>query len=221
VTSRLGSRPAPSGRYPLLLDHRVAGRLVAVLTGPLSGAALHYGRSCLAGRLGERLGPEGLHIHDDPLVPRGTASARHDADGFPSVRRSILDDGVLSMFFLGQYHARRLGLDPTTATPSNVVLAPGHRSVASIAADLPRALFVESFLGGNTNTTTGDFSFGVRGALIAHGRVVQPVSEMNVAGSLLDVLPRFLEAADDPWTFGAWRIPTLLFDDVSFSGSPA
>ncbi len=219
VTGRLGSRPAPSGRYPLLLDRRVAGRLLGVLTAPLSGIALHYGRSCLAGRLGEHLGPDGLHLVDDPLIPRGAASTRHDGDGFPTVRRPILENGVLRTFFLGQYHARRLGLEPTTAGPSNVVLPPGPRSVAAIAADLPRAIAVESFLGGNANTTTGDFSFGIRGSWIAHGRVVQPVSEMNVAGNLLDLLPRFLEAADDPWTFGPWRVPTLLFDDVSFSGA--
>ncbi|MBN1336841.1 MAG: TldD/PmbA family protein [Deltaproteobacteria bacterium] len=221
VTARLGSRPAASGRYPLLVDRRVAGRLLEVLTGPLSGTALHFGRSCLSSRLGERIGPEGLHLWDDPLVPRGLGSQTYDADGFPAVRRAILEDGVLRTFFLGQYHARRLGMDPTTAAPSNVVLPPGPRSVAEIAADLPRAIYVESFLGGSTNTTTGDFSFGIRGALLSHGCVVHPVGEMNVAGNLLNLLPRFLEAADDPWTFGAWRVPTLCFDDLSFSGSSA
>jgi predicted Zn-dependent protease len=46
---RLGSGPAPSGRYPMLLQNHVVGRILGVLGGPLSGSELHQGRSFLAG----------------------------------------------------------------------------------------------------------------------------------------------------------------------------
>jgi PmbA protein len=215
---RLGARPAPSGRYPMLLEHYAVGRLLGMLLGPMSGSALHYGRSCLAGRLGQRIGAVGLTLRDEPLLPREAGSRLADGDGFPSRPRTLVEGGVLSTYLLGQYFARRLGMAPTTGSTSNVVLAPGARAMEAIAADLPRAIRVESFLGGNANSTTGDFSFGVRGTLLEHGQAAQAVAEMNIAGNLFDLLERFAEPSSDVHRHGTYLVPSVLFDDIQFSG---
>jgi PmbA protein len=78
---------------------------------------------------------------------------------------------------------------------------------------------VTSFLGGNSNSTTGDFSFGIRGQLFHKGEFVQNVAEMNVSGNLLDLLGHFSEPANDPWLFSSYRVPSLVFEGVQFSGS--
>jgi PmbA protein len=122
------------------------------------------------------------------------------------------------MFFLGCYHARKLDLEPTTAGASNLVIADGSRSVEEITAQLATCIRVDSFLGGNTNTINGDFSFGIRGMRLENGVAVAPVSEMNIAGNLFTLLPRFIEAADDTWRHTSVVSPSLLFDDIQFSG---
>ena len=216
---RRGARPAPSGRYPMLLDRRAVGRVLSVLLGAMAGSALHYGRSCLAGKLGERIAPARFELYDDPLIVRGAGSRLFDGDGFPACKRALVEGGVLRCYLLGQYFARKLQLEPTTSGTSNVVLPPGERSPQRIAADLPRAIRVESFLGGNANSTTGDFSFGIRGTLLEHGQATQSVSEMNIAGNLFELLERYAEPADDVWRFGSFRVPSILFQDVQFSGS--
>ncbi|MFH1468977.1 MAG: TldD/PmbA family protein [Pseudomonadota bacterium] len=215
---RLGARPAPSGRYPMLLEHYAVGRLLGMLLGPMGGAALHYGRSCLAGKLGERIGGASFTLRDEPLLPRGPGSRLADGDGFPARPRALVAGGVLQTYLLSQYFARKLGMAPTTGSTSNVVLPPGPRAPLAIAADLPRAIRVESFLGGNANSTTGDFSFGVRGTLLEHGQEVQSVAEMNIAGNLFEVLERFAEAAADVHRHGTYLVPSVLFDDIQFSG---
>jgi PmbA protein len=78
---------------------------------------------------------------------------------------------------------------------------------------------IEGFLGGNANPTSGDFSFGIHGTLLDHGEPARAVSEMNVSGNLFDLLARWAGAADDPWPYGAWRSPSLLFDGVQLSGA--
>ncbi len=215
---RVGGRAAPSGRYPMLLDNRATGRVLGVLLSPMGGSALHYARSCLAGKLGERIGASGLVLWDDPHIPRASGSGRFDGDGFPTQRRPLVQEGVLQCYLLNQYFARKLDMEPTTGGTSNLVLPPGPRSPEQIAADLPCAIRVETFLGGNANSTTGDFSFGIRGTLLEHGQPVQSVSEMNIAGNLFDLLERFAEAADDVRRYGTFRVPSVLFDDIQFSG---
>ena len=215
---RLGSRAAASGRYPVVLDHRVAGRLLGVLTGPLAGTAIYEKRSCLADKLGAKIGASTFTLWDDPLIPRAPGSQTSDNDGLPARRRMVVEDGVLRTFFLSVYNGRRLGVPPTTGGASNLVMAPGVRSPASILGDLGRAIHIDGFLGGNTNAVTGDFSFGVQGTLYEDGAPVHAVSEMNVSGNLFELLERYVEAADDPYLLSSWRVPSLVFDGLQFPG---
>ncbi|MBW1878520.1 MAG: TldD/PmbA family protein [Deltaproteobacteria bacterium] len=216
---RLGSRAIASGTYPMLLQNRSVSRILGALGGPLSGSALHHGRSCLTGRLGERLGSPLFTLLDDPTIARGLGSRPWDGDGLVAVPRAIFEEGVLKSYYINVYYGRRLGVDPTTGSLSNWVVPPGDQSVEDLAKALPKAILVNGFLGGNSNGVTGDFSFGVRGVLLEYGEPVQSLSEMNVSGNLLTIFDRLGAIADDPWPYSSVRSPTLLFDDVQFSGS--
>lgn len=216
---RLGSHKAPSGRYPVVVSATRAPRLLGFLLTPLSGQTLHEGRSCFLGRLGQRLSPNGLTLLDDPLIRRGQASRRFDADGLPACRLPIFQDGALCAYLLDVYYARKLGMNPTTGSSSNLCIPAGARSVGAILADLPRAILIDGFLGGNINPATGVFSLGVSGALYQGGSVVHNVSEMNLSGNLFELLERFVEAADDPYLLSSARTPSLCFDAMQLAGA--
>lgn len=216
---RLKSGPTKSGRYTMLLENRVVGRLLRVLLGPMSGTAIYEGRSCLADKLGQRIADPRLSIWDDPLIPRASGSQLCDGDGIPARRRPILVEGVLERFLVGVYNGRRLGVEPTTASTSNLVIEPGDQGPLELAADQERAILVQGFLGGNSNPASGDFSFGIQGVLLEHGEPVANLSEMNISGDLLELLAGYRAAGNDVWRYGSWRVPTLRFDDVQFSGS--
>ncbi|MCB9686868.1 MAG: TldD/PmbA family protein [Alphaproteobacteria bacterium] len=215
---RIGSRPIASGKYPMLLENRTAGRVLGLLAGPLSGSALHEGRSCLADRLGTRIASPLLDIVDDPTLPRGMASRPWDGDCLVARPRTVIEDGVLRTYYVGLYHSRKMGVEPTTAGRSNWVVRPGTRPYDQIAADLDRCIVVTSFLGGSSNAATGDFSFGIRGLLLEKGQVVQSLAEMNVTGNLLQLMEQLVEVGNDPWTFASTRSPSMLWQDVQFSG---
>lgn len=217
--SRLGGRPAASGRYPMVLDRRVVARVLGSLISPLAGGAIYEQRSCMADRLNTAIASSSFSLFDEPLISRGAGSRRCDGDGLPSRRRAVVENGVLQTFFIDVYNSRRLGVDVTTGSASNLVVPPGAVSVDTLLSGLDRAILVDGFLGGNANPTTGDFSFGIRGGLYEKGQRVSAVSEMNISGNILELMMRFQQAANDPWLLGAWRCPSLLFDDVQFSGS--
>jgi PmbA protein len=80
-------------------------------------------------------------------------------------------------------------------------------------------ILVTGFLGGNSNATTGDFSFGVLGHRIVKGRIAEPISEMNIAGNHLALWKRLAAVGNDPYPYSSSRTPTLLFDGIQFAGA--
>jgi len=216
---RLGAGPVASGTYPLILANRAAGRLLGTLAGPLSGSALHNRRSCFPDHLGKAIASSKLDILDDPTVPRGLGSRPWDGDARVAKPCPIIEDGVLRSYYVNTYYGRKLGVAPTTGSRSNWVVRAGERSWEQIAAAFPKAILVTGFLGGNSNSTSGDFSFGIRGRLIEHGTPTTSLSEMNVSGNVVDIFHRLAEVADDPWGWSAVMSPTLIFEDVDFSGT--
>lgn len=219
AAERLDSKPTTSGRYPMLLQAHIAGRILGTLSGPLAGSELHQGRSCLAGKIGQTIASSKLTILDDPTIPRGAASRPYDGDGLRARPMPVLEAGVLRNYYISTYYGRKLGMPVTTGSRSNWVLPVGTRSPAELLRELDRAIVVTGFLGGNSNGNTGDFSFGVQGLLVERGEVTQHLSEMNVSGNVLEIFHQYAESADDVWIYGGTRTPSLLFDGVQFSGT--
>ncbi len=215
----IGSGPVDSGRYTLLLPGRLAGRMLGMLMGPMSGGSIHHGRSVLADQLGARIGSDLLHVVDDPTIPRGLGSTPWDDDLRVARPRVVIERGVLREHYLGTYYARKLDRPATTSSASNWVLPVGDRSPEALAAEHPKAIRVSGFLGGNANGLTGDFSFGIRGTLLEDGQPVKQLSEMNVSGNLLTLFHRLVALGDDPWTYSSLRAPTMVFEDLAFSGT--
>jgi PmbA protein len=217
--ARLGSTKADSAVLPMAVDNRAAGRLVGALLGPLSGQALQQKRSFLDGRLGTVVGSEKLTLTDDPLVVKGFASRLFDGEGLAARRLPVFDRGVLKTYFIDTYYGRKLGVEPTTGGSSNGAWALGDKPQAALLADMKDGILVTGFLGGNSNGTTGDFSFGVHGHRVRGGQVAEPIGEMNISGNQADLWKRLTAVGNDPYPYSAGRTPTLVFEGVQFAGN--
>jgi PmbA protein len=219
ASSRLGTRKGPTIATTMVVDRRAAQRLIGQLLGPASGWALQQNTSFWQGKIGKRAVAKRLTITDEPLLPRGLGSRPFDGEGIAARTLPIIESGKLRNLYLDTYYARKLGMTPTTGDPSNRVVALGKRPLATIVEDVGTGVYVTSWLGGNSDDTTGDFSFGMRGHLIEGGKIGAPVGEMNVTGNLLELFSRLVEVGNDPWLFSSTRVPTLVFENVQFSGS--
>jgi len=215
----LGARKLATESLPVIVENRVARRLLQNLIEPLSGWAIQQKRSFLAGKKGQAIGSKTLTLIDDGALVGGLMSAGFDRDGFPSRPRVMIDKGVLKEFFVDWYHSRKLGCEPTTGWPSNIIVPPGTRPLAEIMKSLDRGIVVTEFIGGNANSTTGDVSVGILGYLFENGTRTQAVSEMNIADNQLKLWPKLVEVANDPWMYDAWRTPSLVFKDIMVSGA--
>jgi PmbA protein len=216
--SRLGAGPALTRRCPMVVENTTSRRLLSPVISALSGRSLQQRRSFLEGKLGEQVGSSRMTVVDDPLIPGGFGSHLFDGEGIAAKRRSVFDKGVLSTYFIDTYYGKKLEMAPTTGGSSNLIFQPGELSMAEIVAQVGEGILVTSFLGGNSDPTTGDYSFGIRGNLIEGGQVTRPVSEMNITGNLGDLWGNLTLVGNDPHPYSSTLVPTLAFADIQFSG---
>jgi PmbA protein len=172
----------------------------------------------LADKKGQKVASDKLTLIDDPFLIRGLGSKYFDGDGFPARKREIMSQGTVNDFLIDWYYSRKLNTEPTTGSVSNLLIPPGTRSVNEIIKDLGRCVVITDFIGGNSNSTTGDFSVGVIGKLFDKGEFVQNIAEMNMAGNHLQFWNQLIETGNDPWMYSSWRLPSLVFDKVVVAG---
>ena len=109
----------------------------------------------------------------------------------------------------------RASVAETTSSVAEPVEATcGKEELMRIVGD---GILVTGFNGGNSNSATGDFSFGVEGFLFKDGKIVHPVREMLITGNLLTLWNNLLAAGNDARFCKSKLIPTLAFGNVDFS----
>ncbi len=216
--SGIGQKRLPTGTYPCVIENRAVGRLLGDLSGPLGGNAIQQQRSFLADKMGEQIASPIFTVIDDPHLPQGSNSSIFDGEGMSTRRRAIIERGVLRTFFLDTYYASKLGTEPTTGGPSNMVFQTGTRSRDEMLRAMGTGLLITGFMGGNSNAATGDFSIAIRGHYVESGEIIHPVAEMNLGGSHLELWKQVLEMGNDPHPYSSVKCPSVRFGDLQFSG---
>ena len=216
--ARLGVKKVPSGTMTVLVEARAARSLLRHLIGPISGGALQQKESFYEGQLGKSVASNVLTLTDEPLLEKGLASRPFDGEGIASKKRMLIEKGVLRSYLVDVYYGSKLGIAPTTGRTTNLVVGKGTKSLDAMLKDLKDGIFVTSFLGGNSNSTTGVFSLGISGFRIVNGEKKEPIAEMNIAGKHLDFWKRLVATGNDPYVYSSTRSPSLLLEGVSVAG---
>ena len=218
AVARIGQKKIASGQYDCIVENRSGRRLFFLLREPLSGRALQQKNSFLDGMIGKQIGSPALTVIDDPTLEKGLGSRFFDEEGLAARKRPLIEKGFLRNYYIDTYYGRKLGVEPTTGGPSNVVFEYGSKSLEEIVKDVTKGILVQGFIGGNSNSTTGDFSVGVIGILIENGERTTPVHEMNISGNIRDLLGRLAVVGNDLFLYSSVRTPSMLFEGIHFSG---
>ncbi len=215
---KLGQKKIKSGSMPMVIENRLAGRALDPVISALNGSSIQQKNSFLIGMMGERIGSGLMTIVDDPFIVSGRGSRLYDSEGLATKRRDIVEGGILRNYFIDTYYGKKLEMEPTTGETTNLVFVPGEKDLAGLLAGIDYGIFVTGFNGGNSNGSTGDFSYGIEGFLVENGKLTQPVSEMNITGNFREMWDNLIAVGNDVYTGSSWRLPSLVFDKVSFSG---
>lgn len=218
--ARLGARRIPTGTYPVVFDHTVSGSLLSHFVHAASGGALYRKASFLLGKLGERVFSPLVTVLEDPFIPKAPGSAPFDDEGVATARRTVVAEGVLQGWFLSTYSGRKLGL-PSTGNAGgahNLLVPPTHDGREALLREMGRGLLVTELMGHGVNPVTGDYSRGAAGFWVEGGEIVHPVSEITIAGNLLEMFAAIRGVADDTRPCHRYRIGSTLIDAMQVAG---
>ena len=225
---RLNPRKVTTRKVPVVFDAREAGSLVSHLASAANGSSVARKTSFLREKMGDKLFANGIAIVDDPRHKRGLRSRPFDGEGVATRTLALVDDGVLQSWLLDCATARELSLTTTghasrgtssvpSPSPSNLHMAPGKPTPRALIADIKDGFFVTDLIGMGVNMVTGDYSRGASGFWIENGEITYPVSEVTIAGHLLDMFRSITPANDLEFRYGT-NAPTLRLEGLTVAG---
>ncbi len=217
--SRLNSEKGPTLKTTMVVDSRSAASLIGRLLRPANARRVQQGQSYWAPLIGEKAFSDKLTLVDDPLIQRGLNSRLFDGEGISARVIPIVEEGVISNIYVDTYYGRKANMTPTTGSSSNRRIGTGDKSLEELLSAVGDGVYVTSWLGGNADNTTGDFSLGLRGHMIENGQIGRAVGEMNVTGNLRDLFSRLEMVGNDVYPYSSTLSPSLVFADVDFSGA--
>ena len=231
AAGQIGQVNVNGGKYRMVVSRRVSGRLVQPVLNALSGRAIQQKSSFLTDTLNKKVFSGGLTILDRPREKGKSGSILFDGEGRACLDRDIIVNGVVKEYFINTYMSGKLGMPATSESANRPVVQPfvsektgaeGNIDLtllqeADVLALCGSGILVTDFNGGNCNSATGDFSYGVEGFVFENGEIKEPVSGMLITGNMKELWSNLLVAGSDPMDGFSRQVPTLAFDDVTFS----
>ena len=216
--NKLGQKKVASAKMPMIVEFMSANQLLSPVLSAINGSSIQQKNSFMLDKLHQKVFNDRMTLVDDPHLVKSSGARYFDSEGIATKKRNIFESGVLNIYFIDTYNSNKLNMPITVGSSSILTIPAGTKNAEGLAQSLEKGILVTGFNGGNCNPTTGDFSYGIEGFLIENGKLTQPVSEMNITGNMLTLWNNLVEAGNDARLTSSRRIPSLLFDNVDFSG---
>ncbi len=228
VLKKLNPHKVSSGRFAVVYDPRVSRSLLSDFATGINGSSVARGTSFLKNKMGEELFATSINIIDDPHIKRGQASKPFDGEGVKISKLKLIENGVLKSWLLDVRSANQLKLTtngrasrgsagPSSPSNTNLYMENGKLTVAEILKDIKSGFYVTETFGMGINYTNGDYSQGASGFWVENGELAYPVSEVTLAGNLLDMFKNMTPANDLEMKYSI-NAPTLLITGLTLAG---
>ena len=214
-----------SGKYNMVVDCSVSSRLIAPVITALGAGNIQQKNSFLSESLGRKVFSEKLTVTDRATDFGKPGSRLFDTEGVATSERKVIEKGTVRMFFVNTYMSNKTGMAPTVEGISRPVVeesqnlkSDGKRvSLRDLMRHCRNGILVTGFNGGNCNSSTGNFSYGIEGFAFRDGKITHPVKEMVITGNMLELWNSLEAAGGDARSCTRWQIPSLAFRNVDFS----
>ncbi len=213
--TKLGARPAPSGSMPVVIKHGTGGVLFHEACGHgLEADLVGKGASVYRGKTGELVASPLVTVVDDGTMPGEWGALSVDDEGHPTQRNVLIEDGVLTDYMWDFLRSRKEGRVPSgngrrqsymhlpMVRMTNTFVNAGDTDPAEIVSATEHGVYIARLGGGQVNTASGDFVFGMTEAyLIEDGEITEPLREANLIGNGPQAL-RDIDLVGDDFAMG-------------------
>lgn len=225
---KLSPRKIDTGEMSIIIDRKIAGQFISYLASAVNGSAISRGTSFLLDSLGKKLFGNEINIIDDPFIVRGLASRAFDGEGIEGRKLNIIENGILTNYFLDLETASKLKMVTTghasrslSSAPSpscsNLYLEKGKNSVEEMIKSVRKGILITETFGHGAKIVTGDYSQGASGFYIENGEIQYPVSEITIASNLREIFSQMIPASDLKFD-SSINSPSLFIEKIMVAG---
>lgn len=234
---KLGGEVAPTGQYPVVFSTEAMCSLLGVYSSIFNSEAAQKGLSKLAGKEGEVIAASCVTLVDDPFHCDNPEPMNFDAEGSPTHKKAVIENGVLNTLLYNLKtaavagkkttgNASKAGYDAAVGIrPFTMYLQGGDMTEEELLQKAGNGVYITS-LGGlhaGADAISGDFSLQSSGYMIENGVKTRCVKSFTVAGNFYELLKNIAALANNcrlpramgSTTFGA---PSVLVEGLSVAG---
>jgi len=201
----------PSGKMPVIIDHKFGGVIFHEACGHgLEATSVAKGNSIFAGKVGEQIASPLVTFVDDGTLKNEWGSLTVDDEGTKTKRNVLIEKGILKGYMIDKLNGRRMGMESTgsgrresykyspTSRMTNTFILNGDSNLEEMIKNTKKGLYAKYMGGGSVNPATGDFNFAVmEGYLIEEGKITKPVRGATLIGNGGDVLKKIDMVGDN------------------------
>jgi TldD protein len=198
----LRAREPPSGKMNVIMDPSLTGVFIHEAFGHACEAdGIIAKTSILEGKIGKRVGVEGVYVYDDPSIKGLRGSFAYDSEGTKARKRVLVEDGILREYFHTLETATTLGMEPNgsgramnfNVTPqarmANSYVAGGDMTIEEIAEATKEGVYLKDSYGGYVVPAKGQFYFTCQmGYYIENGEITDMMGNVGMSGMTMEVL---------------------------------
>ena len=231
---KLGGDVAPTGQYSVVFSPEAMSDLLQTYSSIFSSRAAQKGLSKLLNKEGEKIASDVVTLVDDPFHPEAPMPRAFDAEGSPTYKKNLIENGVFKTLL---YNLKTAAVDGKKTTgnasksdyasavgisPFTMYLAAGDMTEEQLLAQAGNGVYINS-LGGlhaGANAVSGDFSLQSAGFMIEDGKKTTAVKSFTVAGNFYDVLKNIKAVASNLELPGMahFGAPSVLVEGLSIAG---
>ena len=234
---KLGGDVAPTGQYPVVFNPEAMTSLLSVYSSIFNSESAQKGLSKLAGKEGEVIAAPWVTLIDDPFHPENPEPINFDAEGSPTHKKAVIENGVLNTLLYNLKtaavagkkttgNASKAGYDSAVGIrPFTLYLAGGELTEEELLAKAGNGVYITDLSGlhAGADAISGDFSLQSAGYMIENGKKTNYVKAFTVAGNFYELLKNITALANNsqlPRAMGmtAFGAPTVLVDGLSVAG---
>jgi TldD protein len=149
----------------------------------------------------KKVGTEKVTLIDDGTLNGEWGSNVIDDEGEKTEKNILIENGILTNYLIDRYSAIQMNNKSNgcgrresyeyapTSRMSNTYLSPGKDSFEDMLKSIKYGIYCKKLSGGQVNTTTGDFNFGVDAAYeIKNGKIGDRIKGVTLIGNGKDIL---------------------------------
>lgn len=222
--NKLDASQVKTGKYNVIFKGSAAISIWSALSKAIRGSLIYRDSSFLCNALDTKILPDFVSLRDEPFVKGELSSCNYDGEGCRVQSSHIVKDGILNMYLLGSYSARKLNMKPNGHASGLFTLYADFDdkhicTFDDMLNDVSEGIVIESLMGQGVNITNGDVSRGAGGYYFKDGRRVHAVEEITVAFNLKDLFKKIaMMSHDDIDERYSVKTGSILVPDVTISG---